>query len=212
MRMKKLIPRLPARWRRQWHDLKWRLREKYLAEYTFIHINKTGGSSIESALGLPFRHMTACEMRALVGRKRWERRFTFTIVRNPWDKVVSHYEYRRQRDKTGIRTDAIGFADWVRLAYGENDPKYYNIPRMFMPQSDWITDAEGNILVDYIGRFETLEGSFAAICQRLGVQATLPHLKKSDHRPYQDYYTTAARAIVERWFRKDIDLFGYGFD
>ncbi|OHB78464.1 MAG: hypothetical protein A2W31_00060 [Planctomycetes bacterium RBG_16_64_10] len=198
-------------WRRRWHDLKWRLREKYVARYTFVHINKTGGSSIESALGLPFRHMTAREMQALVGPQRWQRRFTFTVVRNPWAKVVSHYGYRLKRDKLCRDGDRLGFADWVRLAYGQNDPRYYDVPKMFMPQVDWITDDHGAMLVDFVGRFEDLEGSFAEICRRLGVVATLPHLKRTDHGPYQEYYTPEARGIVARWFARDIEQFGYGF-
>jgi len=194
----------PATWRARWRELKWRLREIYLADCTFIHINKTGGSSVEKALDLPFTHRTAAEIIALVGPRRWSNRFTFTVVRNPWDKVVSHYTYRRIRDRTGIQTDNVSFAEWVRLAYGENDPRYYNAPKMFMPQSQWITDAAGEVLVDFVARFESLEADFQRICARLGVSARLPHLKKTDRSHYRQLHTPDTRALVGRWFREDI--------
>ena len=57
----------------------------------FIHINKTGGSSIRQALGVPQQHITASNLIKEVGLKRWKSRFTFSVVRNPWDRVVSLY-------------------------------------------------------------------------------------------------------------------------
>jgi hypothetical protein len=64
--------------------------------YVFIHINKTAGSSIEAALGLQLSHFSAREVIASIGEETWKNVFKFTVVRNPWDKVVSHYHYRVQ--------------------------------------------------------------------------------------------------------------------
>lgn len=179
--------------------------------FVFIHINKTGGSSIEKALNLPFEHKTALEKIAEIGRQEWESRFIFSVIRNPWDKVVSHYHYRVQTNQTGLGVNTIGFKEWVRLAYGNKDPLYYDKPKMFMPQVDWLTDGNRRILVDFICRFENLDEDFRVVCSEIGRNASLPHLKASKRGNYRDYYDSKTVEIVARWFSKDIENFGYAF-
>lgn len=179
--------------------------------FVFIHINKTAGSSIEKALGARFEHKTALEKIEELGRERWDNTFTFTFIRNPWDKVVSHYHYRVQTNQTNLKTHRLEFAEWVRLCYGEQDPDYYDQPKMFMPQTDWLTDQQGNILVNFIGRFENLEDDFRQICERLNRSAALPRLKSSQRGDYRDYYNSETIEIVARWFIKDIERFDYKF-
>lgn len=188
------------------------LRTKYLLDVVFVHINKTGGSSIEAALGLPFQHRTALELRRALGPRRWERRFSFAFVRNPWSRVASHYAYRVQTNQTGLGDGRTGFTEWVRLAYGERHPRFHDQPKMFQPQLDWITDEEGSIIVDYIGRFERLREDFAAVCARIGRTATLPHLKSSRGKDYRRLYDDETAEIVARWFARDIARFDYTFD
>ncbi len=188
------------------------LRHRYLDNFIFIHINKTGGSSIEKALNIPFAHRTALEKIEKIGRQQWENKYTFTIVRNPWDKVVSHYHYCLQKDKTviGVRISTIGFADWVKLFYGNKDSLHGKAPtRMFMPQSNWITDHDGQILVNFICRFENLNDDFNYVCGKLGKTAILPHVKPSNHGNYRDYYDEETIEMVACWFSKDIENFGY---
>jgi hypothetical protein len=179
--------------------------------FILIHINKTGGSSVEQALGLRFEHLTALEKIAQIGRPQWDSAYTFAFIRNPWDKVVSHYHYRVQTNQTNLATDPLTFAQWVSLTYGRQDPAYYDNAKMFMPQVDWITDAEGKLLVNFVGRFERLAADFKTICRHLGREATLPHLKASKRGHYRDYYDEPTQAIVAEWFRKDIERFAYRF-
>jgi hypothetical protein len=130
------------------------LYSNYFTNFIFIHINKTGGSSIEKALGLPQqKHLTAFELKKKYSVKNWNEKFKFAFVRNPWDKVVSHYHYRYRRNEQGIKEDNIDFIQWVKLTYRDKNPKYYNVPKMFAPQMDWITDENGEIIIDFIGRF-----------------------------------------------------------
>jgi len=80
-----------------------------------------------------------------------------------------------------------------------------------MPQWNWLIDGKGKLLVDYIGRFENLQADFAQVCARLNRQAELPHLKKSEHGDYRQYYNAASIEIVRQWFKSDIEQFGYEF-
>ncbi|WP_013322737.1 sulfotransferase family 2 domain-containing protein [Gloeothece verrucosa] len=187
------------------------LRQRYIDNFVFIHINKTGGRSIEKALNLAFQHKTALEKIDEIGQHKWDKVYKFTTVRNPWDKVVSHFHYRVETNQTNLRAKPIKFKEWVKLAYGYKDSFYYDSPKMFMPQLDWITDHEGKILVDFICRFENLSQDFGAVCKKIGKNVTLPHINSSKHGNYREYYDDDTIEIIAKWFSKDIDNFGYRF-
>ena len=83
---------------------------------------------------------------------------------------------------------------------------------MFMPQINWIVDEEGNVMVDFIARFERLQSDFELICSRLRVKASLPTLKSSGKGDYRGYYDSESIEVVRRWFQQDTEHFGYEFD
>lgn len=198
-----------------WNDyLGWRvaaMRERYFQDFVYIHINKTGGTSVENLLGVRLEHKTALEKLRELGENRWRSKFTFTVIRNPWDKVVSHYHYRVMTNRTGLGDRPIEFGEWVRRSYRDRDPEYHDEPRFFMPQIDWITDEDGRILIDFIARFETLAEDLEVVRQRLDLSRQLPHEKRSRRGDYRDYYDDETRAIVGDAFATDIERFGYEF-
>jgi hypothetical protein len=182
--------------------------------FVFIHINKCAGTSVGQAIGLPKKqHLTVREVIGMIGRPAWDGAFKFTIVRNPWDKVASHYKHRVKTNQTGMKDWPISFKHWVAATYGpEKDPRYYDQPKMFQPQVEWLRDNEGRIGLDLIGRFEDMQGTFRQIAQRIGVRSELPHLNSSDPSDYRGFYDDATAAIVGEWFREDVEQFGYAFD
>jgi hypothetical protein len=79
-------------------------------------------------------------------------------------------------------------------------------------QKDALTDAEDRLLVDFVGRYETLTSDFAQVCDHLQLQVELPHVNKSAHRDYRAYYSEHTRQLVAEHFAADISLFGYTFE
>ena len=130
------------------------------SDFIFIHINKTGGTSIEKALGLEKDHLTASEKKTAIGKQKWKKIYSFAFVRNPWDKVVSHYHHRVKMNITDLGNGKVKFKDWGQLTYNDKDPYYYDNPRMFMPQVKWISDDQGRIIVKQVFRLERLRGTF----------------------------------------------------
>lgn len=192
-------------------SVRWRIRQKYFHDFVFIHIPKTGGTSIGKALGTDGPHLTAAQLRGRLGRERWERKFKFAFVRNPWDKAVSSFHHAAfiERDS---RFTALTFRDWLRLAYVERHPLYFDRPHTFAPQLHWIADIQNNLLVDFVGRFENLRDDFRTICERIGRRATvLPHYHYTPHDDYRSYYTDRDAEIIASWYQLDIDYFGYVF-
>ena len=184
-----------------------------LEKFIFIHINKTGGTSVSMALNIPNTHKTALEIIDEIGRRNWNNNFTFTVVRNPWDKVVSHYHYRVQTNQTSLGENPISFKEWVQRTYGEQDSLYYDKPKMFMPQVNWISDKSGNIIVNRIMHFENIDEEFTELSKILNINkdVALPHVKSSKRGHYRDYYDENSIQIVQNWFMRDIEEFGYKF-
>ena len=129
--------------------------------FIFIHINKTGGTSIADVIGLPKkRHLNVKDVISIVGEEEFNKAIVFTVVRNPWDKVVSHYKYRMKNNKS-IHYKKLSFKDWVSQTYGEKkNPNLYDNPKKFKSQSDWIKDYDGNIRVNKILRFDNFGYKF----------------------------------------------------
>lgn len=150
--------------RRKWFWFK----QKYVDGYSFIHINKCGGTSIERFLGLPKVHDTALRRIKRIGQERWDRNYTFALVRNPYAKVVSHYRYRLKTGQTGLGDGRIDLNEWVHLTYGDRDPRYVNKPLMFEPCFHWVSIG-GRIVVDDIIRLEDIDAHWSDVCAKIGV-------------------------------------------
>ena len=178
--------------------------------FSFVHINKCGGTSVERALGLPKIHDTALERRDRIGADRWAQMFTFAVVRHPYDKVCSHYRYRIKTNQTGLGAAPIPLNDWVLRAYGEKDPAYYDQPLMFAPCIHWITDARGKIIVDHIAKLEEIDQDWPSIAARIGVAAALP--KANATKPAgasRELLSEEVRALIDTLFDEDFTEFGY---
>jgi hypothetical protein len=194
----------------------------------FIHIQKTAGNSIATAFGQPHsgpqKHWTALEMRDLLGEARWAALFKFAFVRNPWDRLVSWwamidghraaFEQGRQlnRFQTYILTNARTFAEFVENCSEEivdSDGRKC----VHRNQLDYLTDASGTIIVDFVGRSEALADDMAQIARRLGrAPFDIPHLNASPGRAaYPTYYDDRLAQRVGEIYARDIAAFGYTF-
>jgi len=182
--------------------------------FIFIHINKTAGTSISKAIGLPRNnHINVQELISIIGEKEFKKAYVFSVVRNPWDKVVSHYKFRVKTNQTNMGDNHISFKEWVKHTYGVNkNPLYYDKPKAFASQSDWLKDSNGIIRVSNILRFESLSNDFENIAKSIGVKKKLPHLNATKKDSYTDYYDKETIEIVRNWFKEDIEMFNYNFD
>ncbi len=178
----------------------------------FVHINKTGGTSIAQALGLPAKcHQTVREMQAKLSESRWSRAFKFAFVRNPWDRAVSLFEYRVQSNQMGLGTSPLPFDQWLRRVFVDRDAHYHDQPKMLQTQCEWMKDDSGQLPLDFIGRFEDFAAQFAVVAQELGFPMELPHLNRTRRGHYQRYYSPESVEIIADYFAEDIGRFGYQY-
>lgn len=79
-------------------------------------------------------------------------------------------------------------------------------------QVEWLLSDNGGLLVDFVGRFESLEDDFAHCADKLGVDVRrLPHANESQRSSYRDYYTDRTAVIVGNLYSRDVEYFGYCF-
>ncbi len=83
--------------------------------------------------------------------------------------------------------------------------------KLTFTQTSCLVDESGNLLVDFVGKFENLDQDFQSICQKVGISASLPHINKSKRTNYQDYYDAETRDLTARLYAEDIERFGYTF-
>jgi hypothetical protein len=78
------------------------------------------------------------------------------------------------------------------------------------PYHYYLTDTNNVLMVDFVGRFETLQDDFDKICETIGLQKTkLSHISPTIHRPFREHYTPEALEMIYRIRKKDFQLFGY---
>lgn len=185
-------------------------------KFIFIHIPKTGGTSVQLALK-PFAddgeeyglnsHATALDaQRALP--EIFNSYFKFAFVRNPWDLEVSMYQYKKDWFRRGHETvrwnKEISFEEFL-----EERAKRRPIQG---DQCQFIHDYHGRCLVDFVGRFEFLARDFLLVARLMGLIGELPRSNASDRDPeYQGYYNPDTEELVRHISAPEIKAFGYTF-
>lgn len=148
-----------------------------------------------------YEHMPAWRVRQLVGEEVWQSYFTFCVERNPWDKLVSYYLWKRD----GQSRPMPSFKSWVM-----------GKPHRLPVDADLYMSGD-QLMVDRVFEYRDLASALRELGSRTGVPvpAVLPAEKTgiaTDRKPWPTYYDDESRARVEALFRREIALMSYRFD
>ncbi|HRY36260.1 MAG TPA: sulfotransferase family 2 domain-containing protein [Candidatus Magasanikbacteria bacterium] len=190
-------------------------------KFIFIHIQKTAGSSISEYLKEHSqceeigKHWNALAVRKFLGEKIWNEYFKFSFVRNPFDRLVSWYNMiaSTKEDINGffkyVHANADTFADFIEKC----DQTVYEddgIKSVRIPQFDYLSDEQGNLLIDFVGKFENLEKDFKFICEKIGLPYEgLNKINSYEHSAYENFYNESLLAKTEKIVKKDMEKFDY---
>lgn len=195
--------------------------------FIFIHIYKVAGTSVRNAFSpyaditfrkytlrrllyvlrlanSPEEHITALELSERLPSNVFDGYFKFAFVRNPWDWQVSLYHYILSHPLHPQHRDIKRLSSFRSYIM-------WRIEHGVELQKSFVCGDDGRLLVDYVGRYETLEKDFEIICDRIGISASLPHKNPSNHKPYRSYYDSELAHMVAEHYRDDIEYFNYTF-
>jgi Sulfotransferase family len=151
-----------------------------------------------------YNHIPAEDVRRHLGKALWDRYLKVSMVRNPWECVVSHYFYLTRGE-----TDPRPFQEWClknKYVFGQNNEQYM---------------IDGEIVIDHFIRYEALRADIEALeALRPGLkglyEAFAPITAKSGIRPrsggsVSEVFDGAAMAdkAVRAFSAFEIDRFGY---
>lgn len=207
-------------------------------EFIFIHIPRTAGTRISKSIcrcigvdnwkefiGEPKslidgetegrgewvgkKHIKAVDLKSKVSEEVWNSYFKFAFVRNPWDRAISVYLHSIKSSNTLISTI------WPKSSYLFNlllVLKYEVMGVRSIQQADYICNENGDLIVDFVGKFESLRRDFLRVCDRLGVECCLGgKYDATRSRNYRDWYKDRSKSIIDRVKSKDIEMFSYKF-
>lgn len=182
-------------------------------KYAYIKTLKTGGTSLEQYLhnnyvekgDLYTENALAGKPKGTLNRKAKHyfdvryNYYSFAVVRNPWDKVVSQYHHIPYLGEHHEKT----FDDWIKTANLVKD--WYRYADNLKPRVSKIVFYE--FLEEGLNEvFDTLELDF-----NYEEYSSIKLRKFSGNKNYRDFYTEETKNIVSRAYRKEIKHFGYKF-
>jgi len=198
-------------------------------QFVFVHIFKTAGTSIKRAIrryampgwheganfifkrigvpqfGPPSRgdHFTASDLISEIGRRDFDRLFSFAFVRNPWDWELSHHRYILKHESHPDHQEVSLLGSFYEYVHWRCDGR-------FQTQESFLLHDDEQVL-NFVGRFENLESDFGYVCRRLGIPFRLPRLNRTRRENYRMHYNDQTQDLVARTYAADIQRFGYTF-
>lgn len=203
----------------------------------FIHIPKTGGTSINSFFhpGVEFhyskpdyerlfgwcperklhmQHATSRQLieTGLITEDVWNDYYKFTFVRDPWDRAYSDYKWIQEF--SGVKGSFENYIkkekEFSEILQDRSNDKY--LGDHLIPQTDFF-DISGPYQMDYVGRFENFRDDIHQVLMNLGIEKKFDiHQNQSKRsKNYSDFYDSERKQLVDKKYGKDISLLNYRY-
>lgn len=188
----------------------------------FFHVAKNAGTSIINTLDLDDRgHILPQVMRKRYGRRRWNTYLKFSVVRNPWDRVVSNYKYAKMKKSywhSDDDTRPLALHPDYELLKDKDFEECIDLllqdklnHQGWDRQYDWLS-IDSKLQTDVILRMERLDEDWEKICNFLDIDKELRQDNVvNKNLEYRDYYTKETKKKVSKYYKVDVEIFDYSF-
>lgn len=170
----------------------------HVKKILFIHIPKNAGASISKWLvehgAVIVDSMRHSSLQVSDFKNIY---YSFCVVRNPWDRMISLYHYAMK-----VNNESTDFNAWLKKNY-QFSRHWYSVSTC---QVEWIRH-QPNLII----RYENLGNEFEVIQNQFDSTKSLPTINKTVHQHYSSYYDDWSRNFVGDLYLKDIEKFNYQF-
>ena len=145
----------------------------------------------------------------------WSQYYVFTTIRNPWERVVSHFHHGSWDDKLTPRWEPANYNPNTRCSFEEfiRVKSKKNNMWPLIPHNEFAYDKLGNNLVHECFLLEEIDTKLPPILDRIGIaNYKIYHINTSKHTHYSEYYTPETRDLISAMFAFDIKTFGFVYE
>lgn len=204
----------------------------YTDNFVFIHIPKNAGTAVSKSLGIETsKHHTVREYINVLGEKKYDSMLSFAIVRNPFSRFISLYNYARMEESfyhSAIHPEKAIYGkhmDYEILKGKSIDEAahllkqgklIHNPPHtQWNAQCFWLKDKEEKLRIKYIACFEDIEFHIRNLSNLINV-SRLHKLHKinvssKSSLDYKKLISLESRNILEEYYKEDLETFNYDF-
>ena len=190
----------------------------------FVHIPKCAGTSMEQFLkdygnnhidyfgvlnNRSLHHLTAYELLMSLRKKKFGKYYRFSIVRNPYDRLLSEY-YWTPIYGIGYKNGGSkkAFLEYIQKIIKKGD-FFSNIYHdNFMPQYNYLFYKD-QLLINNIFKYESLNLAIPYLKQKFNIIRDFPLLNKMAEHIKKEEWTTEEKDIIYRLYEQDFILFNY---
>lgn len=148
-------------------------------------------------------HVSYQQLRLVLGAEALDSLFRFAFVRHPFDRFVSVCAFLARTDPDYQKNPT----DWMKRALLR--PQFRQRV-LVATQHSLLTDKTGTLNLDFVGRYESLQSDFDAICQRLSLpNVALAHRNRSEHDAYQNLLDNDLKDALWQRYEQDFVAFNY---
>ena len=186
----------------------------------FIHIPKNAGTSITNHLDMYDVGHHNWSYYAINYPNKWREYKKISIIRNPWDRTVSCYEYAKMENSYWHSSDGKSkagkhpdyellkdktFVECLNILDSNSSVlRHHGWPN----QCDYVVD-RNSLMVDKIIDIQNINEELSSL---LEIPVDIPIVNMSRTKSYKDYYSTKEMVdIVGEKYKVDIEYFNFKF-